>query len=285
MVKIFRGRRFAKKREVALKKKVKDLKAKGVNLKLAVIVTTPREEFDSKYIELKKEAAARVGIGLEVFVIKRNMGIRSITRLLKALNLDAEFQGVMMQMPLKSGLRPHRQRLVELISPQKDVDGLWSSFLKEDQEMKKMLKKHQVFVHSTTLAILKIIKQAEKKLGKKKSVLIVGASGMVGRPTRLCLENLGYQTHAIDKKNREVLREWGQKSDILISATGHPGLIRTRMIKNGAIVIDVGAPKPDVDTKRVSQKASFITPVPRGVGPVTIVCLLENLVKAAYNTL
>jgi len=281
---IFDGKAFAKKKESLLKKKVADLKSRGVNPKLAVIITG-EDETSFMYVNMKKKVAARVGIEIEVFEIKRCIGVKQIIRLVKALNIDDEFQGTMIQMPLKKDIRYAREQIVKAISYQKDVDGLWGSFLSWDRNVQNWFRKEQIFVHATSRAVIEIIKEAEKKLGKKESAIVVGASGMVGRPTHLRLKNLGYRTQSATNLHRGILRMRGSVSDILVSATGRPELITPAMVKEGGIVIDVGEPKGDVDFDGVVKKAGFVTPVPGGVGPVTVISLLENLIEAAYNTL
>jgi len=281
---IFDGRAFAKKKETLLKKKVADLKSKGVKPKLAVIITG-EDEASFMYVNMKKKVAARVGIELEIFEIKRGIGVNQVIRLVKALNIDDEFQGLMVQMPLKPDIRYAREKIVKTIAHQKDVDGLWGSFMGRDRNVQNWFRKNQLFIHATSRAVMEIIKEAEKKLGKKESAIVIGASGMVGRPTHLRLRNLGYRTQSATNLHRGILRMRGSVSDILVSATGRPGIITPAMVKEGGIVIDVGEPKPDIDFDGIVKKAAFITPVPGGVGPVTVVSLLENLIEAAYNTL
>jgi len=242
---IFAGRAFASKKEKELKEKVQELKKKGINPTLASILVG--EDPASKlYVALKGKAAERAGIKLEVF---------DSVDVIEDLNKDPRFQGIMIQLPLPQEFKARSQEIVNTISPQKDVDGL-----RGDSK----------FLHPTSKAVVDILKEAEKELNlNPKSVCVVGSGGMVGAPLVKELKRLGYEL--IEERNQ---------ADVLISCTGVAGLITADMVKDGAIVIDVGSPKGDVDFAGVSPKAAFITPVPGGVGPVTISCLLENLISA-----
>ena len=205
---------------------------------------------------LKKEAAQRVGI---------EFGVRNSIDDIKELNEDEKVYGIMIQMPLPEKIRSEKFGIINSIDPQKDIDGLG-----EDSP----------FLHPTSRAILEVIEEASRDTNL--TCVVVGATGMVGRPLVVELKRRGYKVIECNTKTLDLKAET-LKGDILISATGKTGIIKSDMVKNGAIVIDVGYPEGDVE-KKAKEKASFATPVPGGIGPVTISCLLENLVEACYNS-
>ena len=242
---IFDGRTFAAKKEEELKEKVSTLRQRGIVPRLASILVGD-DPASKLYVGLKKKAAERVGIEVEVI---------DSTDEIERLNKDEGVKGIMIQMPLPDGLEDRTESIINSINPDKDVDGLRSD---------------SKFLHPTSKAVIDILKEAEGQLKvKPKSACVVGGRGMVGAPLVKELKRLGYE-----------LTEKREEADILVSCTGTPNLIEPDMVKKGAIVIDVGSPKGDVEFEDVSKKASFITPVPGGVGPVTISCLLENLISA-----
>jgi len=160
-----------------------------------------------------------------------------------------------------------------VINPLKDVDCLTP----ENFGLLAMGKPR--FLPATVRGIMTIIENWKLKIGNL-NVCVVGASNIVGKPLVLHLSNLG-ATVTICRSKTKNLKKYTSQADLLVSATGVPGLIKKDMVKKGAVVIDVGSLVGDVDFENVAQIASFITPVPGGVGPMTVVSLLENLFQAA----
>lgn len=255
---IFDGRTFAVRKEEGLKQKVADLRSRGIVPHLASILIGA-DPASKLYVGLKKKAAERIGAELDIYYLNEGTQLSEILHLIDSLNGDETVQGIMVQLPLPDSLHAAKVEIINSISSEKDVDGL-----RADSQ----------FLHPTSKAVIDILKEAEKELRiEPKSTCVVGATGMVGAPLVKELRRLGYNlTH-----EREA-------ADVLISCTGKPSLIDGSTVKVGAIVIDVGSPKGDIEFEAVSKKAGFITPVPGGVGPVTISCLLENLVYACYNS-
>ncbi len=276
---IFDGKSFAFEKERLLKAKVNELKSLGIQPKLVAIITQ-RHPASELYIRLKKKAAERVGIEMEVFeVFSSSRDYQYLLNLIGSFNRDTSVHGIMIQLPLAKRYLPYQKKIMRVIAPQKDVDGL---------------KVDTTFVPATVRAIISIIEEASLKvlLRKPPPVFVVGSKGAVGSALLIELNKRNYVAEGFDKRPRADWRDlWGVPSfmslraDVVVSATGTPGIIESRHIAKGAAVIDVGSPEGDVRFKEVKQKASFITPVPGGVGPVTIVSLLENLIEAAYNTL
>jgi methylenetetrahydrofolate dehydrogenase (NADP+)/methenyltetrahydrofolate cyclohydrolase len=246
---IFDGRAFAAQKEESLKNDVTHLKSKGITPHLASILIG--EDPASKlYVGLKKKAAERIGAELDVYFLKDKTQVSDVLHLVNSLNQDKNVHGIMIQLPLPASLANSKLEILNSISAEKDVDGLRSD---------------SVFVHPTAKAVIQIINESQVK---SKKICLVG-SGMVGSALAKEIKKEGFD-QVFDTN----------EADIVVSATGRPGVIKAESIKKGAIVIDVGSPKGDVDFENVSKKAGFITPVPGGVGPVTISCLLENLIAA-----
>ncbi len=260
---IFNGRKYAAKKEEKLKEKVKQLNKRGIRPKLVSILVGDNQA-SRLYISLKKQAAERVGVELEVKEFTSNVSSSKIVRKIENLNQDASINGIMVQMSLPDSLKPKTKEIVNKISLDKDIDALG---------------KDSPFIQPTVKAILQLIKLAKGNRTKKK-VVVVGAKGMVGRPLVKELRKENYPVIECDKETKD-LKLKTKKAGILVSATGVCDIIKGNMVREGAVVIDVGAPKGDVSFKEVAKKASFITPVPNGVGPLTIAYLIENLVLAA----
>lgn len=230
---------------------------------LAVIVFKD-DRAGELYSRLKSEAAQRLGINF--LKLEFNFEERErLTQSLKRVSADLKIHGVMIQRPgfgwgQKHGLKREEfetwwDQLVELIAPAKDVDGL-----RPDSR----------FVPATVKAVELILRRLQAS-GK---TVVVGSKGLVGRKLAERLRATGVDIES------DSLAGITREADVLISATGQPKLIKADMVKPGAVVIDVGWPKGDADFDAVKEVAGAITPVPGGVGPVTVVCLLENLLLA-----
>ena len=262
---IFYGKAFAAEKEETLKIRVLGLKTRGVYPKLASIIVgnDPASEL---YVNLKKKAAERIFAEVDIYKIPENARLSEILLLIKTLNEDETVNGIMIQMPLPDGeIQNSKSEILNAISPDKDVDGL-----RDDSP----------FLHPTSKAVMEIIDFAQKGSNKKlEKVCVVGATGMVGKPLVKELKLQSYKVTECNTKTPDLKAET-LKADILVSVTGIQGIISADMVKKDAIVIDVGSPKGDVNFYETERKAAFITPVPGGVGPVTITCLLENLISA-----
>lgn len=253
---VFDGRGFAAEEAAKLAKEVAKLKNKGIYPRLASILVG--QDFASKlYVSLKKKAAEKIGVEMDIYRLGENETCENIITLINSLNLDPLVQGIMVQLPLPKVVSNYKSQIINSLKPEKDVDGL-----REDSP----------FVHPTAMAILQIIKVARLYLAsarQAKTICVIGKGGMVGSALLEEIKDTDYK-----------LIENSEEADILVSATGSANFVKANMVKDGAVIIDVGSPKADVDPS-VYSKAGFYTPVPGGVGPVTISCLLENLVKAS----
>lgn len=264
---IFDGRAFAEEKREELKIVVAGLKSRGTSPHLASILIG-NDEASALYVSLKKKAAEKIGAELDPYYLPESVKLTDVLMLIDSLNTDANVHGIMVQLPIPGELGNHKGEIIGAIDPKKDIDGL-----REDSH----------FLHPTSKAVMDILHEAENilRLPLKEQpykVAVVGSTGMVGTPLVKELKKEGYEVFEINGKT-ENISSITSKSDIVISSTGVPNLIKPDMVKDGVIAIDVGSPHGDFDPE-VEKKSAFFTPVPGGVGPVTIACLLENLIDA-----
>ncbi len=270
MVKIFTGNAFAKTKEQQLIKDFAQLPIEWQRLKL-VDILEGNDQAARLYVNLKKQAAQRVGINFETIEIERNYSKKNIISLIKKLNQDRKIGGIMIQLPLSETFRKEQAEIVEAITAEKDVDCLVS------KNLNKIITDASPLLPATVRAIIWILEQAGLRQVDliNKRVVIVGRSRIVGKPLADFLNKTGALV-TICHRQTQRLSDQTKKAQILISATGQPNLIKKNMVSLGAVVIDVGSPRGDVDFDQVKSRASFITPVPGGVGPITVISLLEN---------
>ncbi len=275
--KIFDGRTFGQQKINNLAKEVKKLIKKGIKPKLVSIYLTT-DEGSVLYTNLKKVKAQSIGIGFEPFEIKTKNKDKIIS-IIKKLNKDDSVQGILIQKP--SGKNDFEKEewkeIVSSLDPRKDVDCL------TPENFGLLAIGTPRFLPATVRAVMEVLKSAGVNY-EKDYIVILGASEILGKPLSIILENMGATISVLNKSTSDI-RLYTQKTDVLISATGCSGLIRGKDIKENSIVIDVGAPRGDVITSEVIGKAKFLSPVPGGVGPMTIACLLENLVESIERNL
>ena len=272
MTHIFDGKAFAKDKEELIRDQVNRLIKKGIRPKL-VSILVGEDPASVLYVNLKKRAAERIGAEVEVISLSlsSSISVKEIQKTIEQFNNDNNVHGIMVQLPLPWNFSgKDRDEIINAIAKEKDVDGLRGD---------------SPYAHPTAKAVLEVLEYAKNvsKPSLKEEdlrIAVVGASGMVGRPLlrefkRKGIDAVGYNTKTINWQERI------KEKDVVISATGVPDLIKESMVRDGVVLIDVGSPNGDIE-KRTYEKASFISPVPGGVGPVTVSCLLENLVEAAF---
>lgn len=264
---VFDGRGFADEKIEELKIISTGLRSRGVLPHLASILIGD-DAASRLYVGLKKKAAEKIGAELATYFLLERTKLKDLLILIESLNTDENVHGIMIQLPIPGELGKHKEEIISAIDSSKDVDGL-----KEDSP----------YLHPTSKAVMDILHEAENILRlpcktRSCTVAVVGSTGMVGTPLVKELNKEGYKVLEanIETTNLERITK---NADIVVSATGVPGLIKFEMVKNGVIAIDVGSPRGDFDPE-VEDAAAFFTPVPGGVGPVTISCLLENLIEA-----
>jgi methylenetetrahydrofolate dehydrogenase (NADP+) / methenyltetrahydrofolate cyclohydrolase len=261
MTTIFDGKKYAAVKEQLLKSELKKLNVKP---KL-VSILVGQDRASLLYTNLKKKAASRIGVKFIIKKFPENTDYKKIILIIKQLNDDKTVNGIMVQLPLPKNLKPKTRIILNSIAKNKDVDGL---------------RVGSSFMPATVRAIKETINEATKDMpyfGKRATV--VGAKGTVGKAVVKMLEDMNYKVCECDKNTRDLYAKL-TNADLVVSATGQPGLVKKEMLKEGVIAIDVGAPVGDFG-RGIASKAGFVTPVPGGIGPVTIACLLENLVETA----
>ena len=270
---IFDGKALALKKEVILKKKVVDFVAKnGFAPKLAVVLVGD-DSASQLYVCLKEQAALRCGFRFEKKLFQANVEPSEVRKYIEKKNNDAQTKGILIQLPFPQNFKIQDLQftILDSISPAKDVDCLTSV------NFGLLFQGRPRFLPATVRGIIEIF-NFQFSILKLQGInaVVVGASNIVGKPLAIWLSDHG-ATVTICRSKTKNLTQQTLDADLLISATGKPGLITKDMVKKGAIVIDVGSPKGDVDFEKVKEVASFITPVPGGVGPLTVVSLLENM--------
>jgi len=253
---------------------IKGLKFEGTpGLAVILVGDDPASEL---YTAKKVEACKKVGIASVRHELSQEATEREIISLIINLNHDDSVHGILIQLPLPEKI--DQTNVLAAVAPGKDVDGF------TPENIGRMISGSPVFMPCTPMAVMKIIESTGIKL-EGKNVVVVGHSLIVGKPLSFMLLNAGATVTVCHHMTRD-LASHTKNADILVSATGQPHLIKADMVKKDAIVIDVGISKlrgkivGDVDYQKVSKITDNITPVPGGVGPVTIACLLENTVKA-----
>ena len=269
MAYIFNGRKFAENKEVELREDAILQRQKGIKPKLVSILVGD-DPAGNLYVGIKKKVGERVGVDVEIQKMKSDVEKRGLIKKINFLNTNRSVHGIMVQLPLPKRFSDEdREEIINSIEKEKDVDGM-----SDDSEFTTPLVKAVLYAIREASNIVRRIVDEEGL-----SVCVVGSNGFEGKKIVKTLKNVGYKVTGIDKEVNEF-SSVTKKADILISATGSPGIIGKKHVKKGAVVIDIGSPKGDVDFDEVKDIASFITPVPGGIGPITIVSLIENLVTS-----
>lgn len=261
-----------------LKAEVSEMKAKGIMPGLAVIIVGD-DAASRVYVNSKKKACAEIGIYSEEYALPKETSEKELLDLVEKLNNKDDISGILCQLPLPSHI--DEKAVINAIRPDKDVDAF------HPVNVGKIMIGDYDFLPCTPAGVMELIKESGIDV-KGKECVVVGRSNIVGKPmTMLLLHEHGTVT-VCHSKTRD-LKEVTQRADILVAAVGVPELIRGDMIKEGAVVIDVGMNRladkrlvGDVCFSEAAEKAMAITPVPGGVGPMTIAMLMKNTVKAAY---
>ena len=276
MTEIIDGKDLAKKIRENLKKDVDELRKEGSIPKFAVILVG--EDPASKiYVRNKNKACVEIGIEYEEHVLKQDTTMEELLRLIDKLNKDKSINGILLQSPLPQHLDINEA--LKQIDYKKDVDGF------NPVNVGKLSLGQDCFVSCTPYGIIKMLEEY-KIPTEGKNAVIIGRSNIVGKPLIQCLLSKNATVTVCHSKTQNI-EEITKNSDIIIAAMGKPKFLKGNMVKQGATVIDVGINRMengkivgDVDFEEVSKKTSYITPVPGGVGPMTIAMLMNNIVKA-----
>lgn len=275
MAKLIDGKRISQEIKDELKAEVADLAQQGKTASLAV-VQVGADPASSVYVRNKKNACAYIGIGSESYELPEETTEEELLNLIQELNQKEEVHGILVQLPLPAHI--DEEKVILAIDPSKDVDGF------HPQSAGAMLIGSKGFLPCTPAGVIQLMKRSGVEM-EGKNCVIVGRSNIVGKPMAMLMlrENA---TVTIAHSRTKNLKELCKQADILIVAIGKPKFIDAEYVKEGAVVIDVGIHRlegkklcGDVDFDSVEPLASAITPVPGGVGPMTIAMLMDNCVE------
>ena len=244
------------------------------------IVLVGHDDASEIYVRNKIKAAAQIGVKAILHRLEDNTSESALLSLIDSLNIDSDVNGIIVQLPLPPQINTHN--IINRIAPQKDVDGFhpYNTGMLQNNET-------PYFIAATPLGIMRLVQTVCPNLSGK-NVVIIGASLIVGRPLATLLLNQEC-TVTITHIHTQNIRELTQKADIVVAACGVANMVKSDWIKAGAILIDVGINRcngkicGDIDFADVQNKASAITPVPGGVGPMTVAMLLQNTITAAIE--
>ena len=277
MAQIINGKEISAKVRGDIAKKVSELKTKGITPGLAVVIVG--EDPASKvYVRNKHRACEETGIYSEVHELPEATSESELIALIDKLNADKKINGILVQLPLPKHL--DEKVIIERIDPKKDVDAF------SEVNVGKIMIGDYDFLPCTPAGVMELLKESGIDPSGKECV-IIGRSNIVGKPQAMLMLHAN-ATVTICHSRTKNLAEHTRRADILVAALGKPNFVTGDMVKDGVVVIDVGINRlpdgklcGDVDFASVEPKASFITPVPGGVGPMTITMLLKNTLKAA----
>ena len=277
MAVIIDGKELAKKIRANLKIECEELKQKNINSKLAVIMVG-NDSASAVYVRNKSKACNEIGIDFEEFLLPSNITMEKLLELIEELNNRKDISGILLQSPIPKPL--NIREAFNKIDYRKDVDGF------NPINVGKLAIGEKSFISCTPYGVVKMLEEYNIN-PEGKNVVIIGRSNIVGKPLLQCLLNKNATITICHSKTRDI-KAITKNADILIAAVGRPHFVTEDMVKDGAVVIDVGINRNeegkligDVDFENVEKKASYITPVPGGVGPMTIAMLMNNVVEAA----
>ena len=277
MAEIIDGKALAKKIRMELKEEVEKLKKKNIFPKLAVIMVG-EDKASKVYVRNKSKACEEIGVEYEEFLLKDDTKMEDLLNLIEELNNRPDINGILLQSPIPKHLDINKA--FNKIDYRKDVDGF------NHVNVGKLVIGEDCFISCTPFGVMKMLEEYGIEIEGKNAV-VVGRSNIVGKPLAQCLLKKNATVTICHSRTRNI-HEITNNADILVAALGKPKYIKENMVKEGAVVIDIGINRGDdgklvgdVDFENVSKKASYITPVPGGVGPMTIAMLMNNVVKAA----
>ncbi|AZT90129.1 bifunctional methylenetetrahydrofolate dehydrogenase/methenyltetrahydrofolate cyclohydrolase FolD [Caldicellulosiruptor changbaiensis] len=278
--KIIDGKKMAQRIKEEVKSEIEKLKEKGIESTLAVVIVG-NDPASRSYVNSKKRTCLELGINSVEYALDTTTTQEQLENLIEKLNQDPKINGILVQLPLPNGL--DESRVCKKILPQKDVDGFHPMNVG-------MLATGIDFEYSikpcTPFGVIELLKRENIEI-KGKHAVVIGRSNIVGKPLALLLlrENA---TVTICHSYTRDLKDICKTADILVAAVGKPKFVTADMVKEGAVVIDVGINRDettkkivgDVDFETVRRVASYITPVPGGVGPMTVAMLMKNTLFA-----
>lgn len=272
---LLNGREIAKDYRAGLQSEVENLKAQGIVPNLTVVIVG-NDGASLSYVRSKNKAAEKIGMESSIVRLDEDTSEEEVLAAVEKLNNDDNVNGILVQVPLPKQV--DENKVLEAIAPHKDVDGF------SPVNIGRLYTDQRTFVPCTPLGIMELLKHTGSLEGK--TVAVVGRSHIVGQPVAKLLTNENATVTLMHSRTKDMVAQL-KNFDVVVSAVGKPGLIKGSDLKEGAIVIDVGNTVVDeklvgdVDFESAKEVASYITPVPGGVGPLTITMVLNNTLLAA----
>ncbi len=278
------GRKVSNDIKAEITQKVTERKAAGKKIPHLAIILVGDDGASQTYVDFKVKACKEVGFHYTMMRFADTISEDKLMKHIDQVNRDEDVDGFIVQLPLPANISV--ERITEKIRPDKDVDGF------TNRNFGSIVSKNPLLLPATPFGVMELLKRYNIPT-EGKNCVVVGASRLVGAPLSMMLVEEGKATVTICHKHTKDIKMYTLHADILVAAVGKPGLITADMVKEGAVVIDVGTTrvegpqykngytlKGDVEFKEVAPKTSFITPVPGGVGPMTIASLLLNTLRA-----
>ena len=272
---LLNGREIAKDYRAGLQNEVEKLKSMGITPNLTVVIVG-NDGASLSYVRSKNKAAEKIGMESSIVRLDEDTSEEDVLAAVEKLNQDDNVNGILVQVPLPKQV--DENKVLEAIAPHKDVDGF------SPVNIGRLYTGQRTFVPCTPLGIMELLKHTGSLEGK--TVAVVGRSHIVGQPVAKLLTNENATVTLMHSRTKDMVESL-KNFDVVVSAVGKPGLIKGSDLKEGAVVIDVGSTVVDeklvgdVDFESAKEVASYITPVPGGVGPLTITMVLNNTLLAA----
>ncbi|MFP5113536.1 bifunctional methylenetetrahydrofolate dehydrogenase/methenyltetrahydrofolate cyclohydrolase FolD [Bacillaceae bacterium C204] len=278
---IINGKEIGEKKRMEIGEEVSRLKKLGVTPGLAVILVG-NNDASRTYVTNKEKACKELGMNSVLIELPEEISEEELLSKIAELNMDTNIHGILVQLPIPKHI--DEKKVIESISPLKDVDGF------HPINIGRMMTGQNAFLPCTPYGIMVLLEETGISIAGK-HVVVVGRSNIVGKPVGQLFLNKDATVTYCHSKTKDI-KLHTNKADILIAAVGIPNFIKAEHVKDGAVVIDVGINRNeagklcgDVDFAEVSEKAGYITPVPKGVGPMTITMLMYNTLKSASESL
>ncbi len=279
MGRLIDGKQIAAQIRAELASEVEELTARGKRPPCLAVIWVGEDPASATYVRAKGKACQKIGMNFELHHLEEGISEKDLLKLIEELNNREEIDAMLVQLPLPKHIS--EKKVIEAIAPNKDADGF------HPYNLGRLLIGAPTFIPCTPAGILELLKRSQiETVGKE--VVVIGRSNIVGKPIAALLmqKNTGNATVTVCHTATKNLTFHTKRADILIVAAGQPKMIKAEMVKDGAVIIDVGIHRTeaglcgDVDFKEVEPKVAAITPVPGGVGPMTVAMLLKNTVQA-----
>ncbi|TPH97296.1 bifunctional methylenetetrahydrofolate dehydrogenase/methenyltetrahydrofolate cyclohydrolase FolD [Helicobacter pylori] len=271
------GQALAYDIEKDLKNKIQIITAQTHKRPKLAVILVGKDPASITYVNMKIKACQRVGMDFDLKTLQEDITEAELLSLIKDYNTDQNISGVLVQLPLPRHI--DSKMVLEAIDPSKDVDGF------HPLNIGKLCTQKESFLPATPMGVMRLLKHYHIEI-KGKDVAVIGASNIIGKPLSMLMLNAGASVSVCHILTKDI-SFYTQNADIVCVGVGKPDLIKASMLKKGAVVVDIGINHlndgrivGDVDFNNAQKVAGFITPVPKGVGPMTIVSLLENTLIA-----